>query len=52
MHVLADGTYTLYDEDTASDQAETGKGGGLSYYPDNTTEDTDDERMFKLSDEF
>lgn len=52
LNGLANGTYTLYDEDTATDQVETGKGGGLSYYPDDTTEDTDDERMFKLSDEF
>jgi len=52
LNSLAEGIYTLYDEDLASDQAETGKGGGLSYYPDDTTEDTDDERMFKLSDEF
>jgi len=49
---LADGTYTLYDEDEGADQAETGKGGGLSYYPDDTTEDTDDERIFELKDKF
>jgi len=49
---LADGTYTLYDEDLATDQAETGRGGGLSYYPDETTVDTDDDRMFELKDEF
>jgi len=49
---LADGTYTLYDEDTATDQAETGKGGGLSFYPDASTLDTDDDRMFELKQEF
>jgi phage gp36-like protein len=49
---LAKGTYTLYDEDTASDQEETGRGGGLSYYPDDNTDDTDDERMFELKDNF
>ena len=49
---LANGTYTLYDEDTASDQVETSAGSGLSYFPDGTTEDTDDERIFKLSDKF
>ena len=49
---LADGTYILYDEDEDADQVETGRGGGLSYYPDDTTDDTDDERMFQLQDEF
>ena len=49
---LADGKYILYDEDADADQAETGRGGGLSYYPDDNTEDTDDERMFELQDEF
>ena len=49
---LVDGTYTLYDEDTATDQTETGKGGGLSFFPDQNTDDTDDERVFKLSDQF
>jgi len=49
---LADGTFILYDEDTDSDQAETGRGGGLSYFPDENTDDTDDERIFKLADEF
>jgi len=49
---LADGTFQLYDEDTATDQEETGKGGGLSFYPDETTDDTNDERIFELKDEF
>lgn len=49
---LADGTYILYDEDADADQTETGRGGGLSYYPDDETEDTDDERMFELKDEY
>lgn len=49
---LADGTYILYDETEDEDQAETGEGGGVSYYPDENTDDTDDERIFKLSDEF
>ncbi len=49
---LADGTFILYDEDTATDQAETGKGSGLSFFPDQNTDDTDDERIFKLSDQF
>jgi len=49
---LASGLYQLYDEDTATDQAETGRGGGLSYFPDGTTDDTDDERIFTLSEEF
>lgn len=49
---LAEGLYTLYDEDTATDQTETGKGGGLSFFPDENTDDTDDERMFELHQEF
>jgi hypothetical protein len=49
---LAKGLYILYDEETATDQVETGKGGGLSFFPDENTDDTDDERMFKLSDKF
>jgi phage gp36-like protein len=49
---LANGTYTLYDEDTDSDQEETGVGAGLSYYPDGTTDDTNDERLFQLQDKF
>jgi len=49
---LADGTYILYDEVTDADQTETGKGGGLSFYPDDSTDDTDDERIFELKDEF
>ena len=49
---LADGTYILYDEDTATDQAETGRGGGLSYFPDENTDDTDDERIFTMHDEY
>jgi len=49
---LADGTYILYDEDEGEDQTETGYGGGLGYFPDDNTDDTDDERLFKLADEF
>jgi len=49
---LASGDYMLYDETNDEDQTETGRGGGLSYFPDENTEDTDDERIFKLSDEF
>ena len=49
---LADGTYILYDEDTATDQAETGRGGGLSYFPDENTDDTDDKRIFTMHDEY
>ncbi|MEA2056477.1 MAG: phage protein Gp36 family protein, partial [Patescibacteria group bacterium] len=49
---LADGTYILYDEDEEEDQTETGKGGGLGFFPDENTADTDDERMFKLVDEY
>jgi len=52
LNGLADGTYILYDETEDEDQEETGKGGGLSFYPDDTTEDTDDERIFQLQDEF
>jgi len=52
LNGLATGLYTLYDEDTATDQVETGKGGGLSFFPDQNTDDTDDERIFKLSNEF
>lgn len=52
LNGLADGTYILYDETEDEDQTETGKGGGLSFYPDDTTEDTDDERIFKLQDEY
>jgi len=49
---LATGKYILYDEDAGADQAETGRGGGLSYYPDESTEDTDDDRIFELKDKF
>jgi hypothetical protein len=49
---LADGTYILYDEDEEADQTETGKGGGLSSFPDDNTDDTDDERIFKLDDDY
>ena len=49
---LADGIYILYDEDSNSDQAETGKGGGLASFPDESTEGTDDERIFKLNDDY
>lgn len=49
---LAEGIYTLYDEDVGADQAETGRGGGLSFFPNENTDDTDDERIFKLSEEF
>jgi hypothetical protein len=52
LNGLATGIYTLYDEDTATDQTETGKGGGLSFFPDQNTDDTDDERMFELHQEF
>ncbi len=52
LNLLAKGTYMLYDETNDTDQSETGKGGGLSYFPDGNTDDTDDERIFKLSDEF
>ena len=52
LNGLAKGTYILYDEDEAQDQTETGKGGGLSYYPDENTDDTDDERIFKISDKY
>ena len=52
LYQFLHGTFQLYDEDTATDQEETGKGGGLSFYPDTTTEDTDDERIFELKDEF
>lgn len=49
---LASGKYILYDEDEDTDQSETGKGGGLSYFPDENTDDTDDERIFTLEEEF
>lgn len=49
---LASGKYTLYDETEGEDQTETGKGGGLAYFPDDDTDDTDDERMFQLQDEY
>lgn len=52
LNGLATGLYTLYDEDTATDQTETGKGGGLSFFPDQNTDDTEDERIFKLSDKY
>ena len=49
---LANGTYILYDEDAGEDQTETGRGGGLSYFPDENTDDTDDERIFTLVRDF
>jgi len=49
---LASGDYMLYDETNDEDQTETGRGGGLSYFPDENTDDTDDERIFKLSDKY
>lgn len=49
---LASGVYTLYDETEDADQEETGAGAGFSYYPDDTTDDTADERIFKLQDKF
>jgi phage gp36-like protein len=49
---LAEGVYILYDESDKVEQTETGKGGGLSSFPDDNTEDTDDERIFKLNDEY
>ena len=52
LNGLADGTYILYDETEDADQTETGRGGGLSFFPDGNTEDTNDERIFKLQDEF
>jgi len=52
LSLLAKGVYTLYDETNDEDQVETGKGGGLSYFPDGNTADTDDARIFKLSDKF
>jgi phage gp36-like protein len=52
LQSLANGTYQLYDENTETDQPETGRGGGLSFYPDENTDDTDDERIFELKDEF
>jgi hypothetical protein len=52
LNGLAEGTYILYDEDGDADQTETGKGGGLSFYPDENTDGTDDERIFELKDEF
>lgn len=52
LDLLAKGVYTLYDETNDEDQTETGRGGGLSYFPDGNTDDTDDERIFKLSDKF
>lgn len=52
LSLLAKGVYTLYDETNDTDQIETGRGGGLSYFPDENTDDTDDERIFKLIDKF
>ena len=52
LNGLAEGTYILYDETEDEDQTETGKGSGLSFYPDENTDDTDDERIFELKDEF
>lgn len=49
---LADGNYTLYDEVEDEVQGETDSGAGLGFFPDGNTEDTDDERMFHLGDEF
>ena len=49
---LASGKYVLYDETEDENQTETGKGGGLSYFPDDNTDDTDDKRIFKLDDDF
>lgn len=52
LNGLADGAYILYDEDEEEDQTETGKGGGLGFFPDENTDDTDDERLFELADEY
>lgn len=49
---LATGFYILYDETEDEDQAETGRGGGLSFFPDGATDDTDDKRIFQLQDEY
>ena len=48
---LASGEYTLYDEVEDEDNALSTRD-TISFYPDNTTEDEDDERMFSIGDEF
>jgi len=49
---LAEGSYTLYDETNDEVQDETDDGAGLGFFPNGATDDTDDERMFQLQDEF
>ena len=48
---LATGKYTLYDEVEEENQG-TAEVGTPSFYPDDTTEDEDDERIFEIGMEF
>jgi hypothetical protein len=51
LQKLIDKEYVLYDEDEDSDQA-TSDVGTPSFYPDDTTEDEDDERVFSMGMKF
>lgn len=48
---LAKGFYTLYDEEEEEEQTLADRG-TISFYPDDSTEDTDSERMFSVEDKF
>ena len=48
---LADGTYSLYDEEEDETQSQSERG-TVDFYPDNTTEGEDDERIFSMGDKF
>lgn len=48
---LASGLYTLYDEIEEEDQASSDRG-SVKFYPDDSTEDEDDERIFSIGDKF
>ena len=49
---LAEADYSLYDEVVGTDNTENEGAGGLGFFPDEHTEDTDDERIFTLHDKF
>lgn len=51
LEKLTNKEYVLYDEDEDSDQAQS-ETESPSYYPDDTTEDEDDERVFSMGMKF
>ena len=48
---LAEGEYTLYDESEEEDQALSTRD-TIDFYPDNSTDGEDDERVFKMGMKF